>query len=67
MDGQLAFDCLNSVPLTEDDAVRLVRSIQPFLEFQTSELAWLSCLRTDSYLQTTKRLTNTVTSNGLPP
>lgn len=37
VDGQLAYDCLNSVPLQADDAVRLVRSIQPFLEWQSSE------------------------------
>ncbi|KAJ4424159.1 hypothetical protein N0V82_001207 [Gnomoniopsis sp. IMI 355080] len=36
VDGQLAYDCLNSVPLHDDDAVRLVRSIQPFLEWQTT-------------------------------
>lgn len=38
VDGQLAYDCLNSVPLHADDAVRLVRSIQPYLEWQSSEL-----------------------------
>lgn len=37
VDGQLAYDCLNSVPLHGDDAVRLVRSIEPFLQWQTSE------------------------------
>lgn len=37
IDGQLAYDCLNSVPLHGDDAVRLVRSIEPFLQWQTSE------------------------------
>lgn len=37
VDGQLAYDCLNSVPLHADDAVRLVRSIQPYLEWQSSE------------------------------
>lgn len=37
IDGQLAYDCLNSVPLKGDDAVRLVRSIRPFLEWQTSK------------------------------
>ncbi|KAJ4391823.1 hypothetical protein N0V93_005443 [Gnomoniopsis smithogilvyi] len=36
VDGQLAYDCLNSVPLHEDDAVKLVRSIQPFLDWQTT-------------------------------
>lgn len=37
VDGQLAYDCLNSVPLHGDEAVRLVRSIEPFLQWQTSE------------------------------
>lgn len=37
VDGQLAYDCLNSVPLNAENAVRLVRSLQPFLEWQTSE------------------------------
>lgn len=37
VDGQLAYDCLNSVSLHGDDAVRLVRSIEPFLQWQTSE------------------------------
>lgn len=35
-DGQLAWDCLNSVPLVVDDAVRLVESIRPFLAWQSS-------------------------------
>lgn len=38
VDGQLAYDCLTSVPLNEENAVRLVRSIQPFLDWQSSEL-----------------------------
>ncbi|POS72461.1 hypothetical protein DHEL01_v209148 [Diaporthe helianthi] len=36
VDGQLAYDCLNSVPLHAEDAVRLVRSIQPYLEWQST-------------------------------
>lgn len=38
MDGQLAWDCLSSVPLNVDDAIRLVQSIQPFLVWQSSAL-----------------------------
>lgn len=45
IDGQLAYDCLNSVPLNVDNAVRLVSSIQPFLEWQTSELRTQNPLR----------------------
>lgn len=37
VDGQLAYDCLNSVSLHADNAVRLVQSIQPYLEWQSSE------------------------------
>lgn len=41
VDGQLAYDCLNSVSLHADDAVRLVQSIQPYLEWQSSQLLHL--------------------------
>jgi hypothetical protein len=35
VDGQLAYDCLNSVPLHQPEALELLDSILPYLDWQT--------------------------------
>jgi hypothetical protein len=35
VDGQLAYDCLQSVPLGQPEALALMESIFPYVEWQT--------------------------------